>query len=142
MVYNSLPARVGIFGQLLRKALWAPALIVLAALALAQVARPPDWWWLLHIAGGAAVALCYLRAIGIARPWLGELRSLAKYLLAFALACTTALAWEIGEFALDQVAGTTLQQGNFDTMSDLILSVVGAAAYLAFHGVRNLRTPN
>jgi hypothetical protein len=80
-----------------------------------------DLWWLVHIAAGAAVAFCYLRAIGIARPWLGELRKAAKYLLAFALACTTALAWEIGEFAVDQ--------------SDLILGVVGAAAYLAFHAL-------
>src|SRR5262249_42269720 len=138
MAYKSLAA-LGMVRRLLREALWAPALIVLAALLLAHLPRPPDWWWLLHIAGGAAVAFCYLRAIGIALPWLGELRAAAKYLLAFALACTTALAWEVGEVALDQMAGTTLQQGNFDTMSDLILGVAGAAAYLAVQAIRNAR---
>ncbi len=58
MAYNWLPA-LDMVGRLLREALWAPALIVLAA-----------------------VAFC-----------------------AFALACTTALAWEIGEFAVDRLAG-------------------------------------
>src|ERR671936_404355 len=88
----------------------------------------------------AALGFCYLRAIGIARPRLGELRAAAKYLLAFALACTTALAWEIAEFIVDQLAGMALQQGNFDTMSDLIFGTVGAAAYLTFHAVRNSGT--
>jgi hypothetical protein len=126
-------------GRLLREALWAPALIVLAALVLAHLPRAPDWWWLLHIVGGAAVAFCYLRAIRIARPVLGVLCAAAAYLLAFALSCTTALGWEIGEFTVDQIAGTTLQQGNFDTMSDLILGVAGAALYLGFHAIRNSR---
>lgn len=139
MAYNSLAA-LGMVGRLLREALWAPALIALAALVLAHLPRAPDWWWLLHVAGGAAVAFCYLRAIRIASPVLGALRAAALYLLAFALSSTTALAWEIGEFAIDQFAGTTLQQGNFDTMSDLILSVAGAAVYLGFHAIKNSRT--
>ena len=139
MAYNWLPA-LDMMRRLLREALWAPALIVLVAVVLAHVPRPPDWWWLLHIAGGAALAYCYLRAIAIARPKLGALRAAGAYLLAFALACTTALGWEIGEFAVDQIAGTTLQQGNYDTMSDLILGVVGAAAYLAAQAIRNGRS--
>jgi hypothetical protein len=138
MAYNWLRA-LDMLGRLLREALWAPALIVAAALVLAHLPRAPDWWWFLHIAGGAAVAFCYLRAIHIAGPRLGVLRPAATYLLAFALSCTTALAWEIGEFTVDQLAGTTLQEGNFDTMSDLILGVAGAAAYLAARAIRNSR---
>jgi len=134
MAYNWLAA-FDMVRRLLREALWAPALIVLAALVLAHLPRAPDWWWFLHVTGGAAVAYCYLRAIAIAGPILGVLRPAGAYLLAFALACTTALAWEIGEFTIDQIAGTALQEGNFDTMSDLILGTVGAAAYLAFHAV-------
>jgi hypothetical protein len=129
MAYNSLAA-LGMVGRLLREALWAPALIVLLALALGRLRPTPDWWWLLHVAGGAALAFCYLRTIRIAGVSLGRLRPAGAYLLAFALSCTTALAWEIGEFVVDQIAGTGLQQGNFDTMSDLILGTAGAAAYL------------
>ena len=138
MAYNSLPA-LGMVRRLIREALWAPALIVLAAVALAHIPRAPDWWWLMHVAGGAAVAYCYLRAIAIAGPRLGALRPAGVYLLAFALACTTALGWEVGEFTVDQFAGTTLQQGNYDTMTDLILGIVGAAAYLAGRAIRNRR---
>ena len=134
MAYNWLPA-LGMLRRLLREALWAPAAIVAASLLLGRLPARVDLWWLVHVAGGAALAFCYLRAIGIARPWLGELRTAAKYLLAFALACTTALAWEIGEFIVDQIAGTGLQQGNFDTMSDLIFGTAGAAAYLAGHAL-------
>ena len=121
MAYNWLPA-LGMVRRLLREALWAPTLIVLAALVLAHLPRALDWWWLLHVAGGAAVAYCYLRAIAIARPRLGSLRPAVAYLLAFALACTTAL-----------------QEGNYDTMTDLILGIVGAAAYLAAQAIRNSR---
>jgi hypothetical protein len=138
MAYNWLAA-LGMVRRLLREALWAPALIVLVAVALAHLPRAPDWWWLLHIVGGAAVAFCYLRAIRIANPLLGVLRPAGAYLLAFALACTTALGWEIGEFIVDQLAGTTLQQGNYDTMSDLILGIAGAAAYLAGQSIRGSR---
>lgn len=134
MAYNWLRA-LGMVRRLLREALWAPALIVLAALALAHLPRAPDWWWILHVAGGAAVAFFYLRAIDIAGPRLGALRPAAAYLLAFALSCATALGWEIGEFTVDQIASTTLQQGNFDTMSDLIFGAVGAAAYLIVCGI-------
>ena len=40
-----------------------------------------------------------------------------------------------GKPTIDQLAGTGLQQGNFDTMSDLILGTAGAAAYLAWHAL-------
>jgi hypothetical protein len=50
--------------------------------------------------------------------------------LAFALACTVALAWELAEFAIDQLAGTRLQEDLAETMSDLLFAVCGAALYL------------
>lgn len=74
-----------------------------------------DLWWLLHILGGAALAF-------VGAP----LRALA-----FAVACTGAVAWEGAEFAMDQWFGTALQAGNLDTMTDLLLSAAGAAAYLS-----------
>jgi hypothetical protein len=136
MAYNSLRLRVGMFGRLLREALWAPLAIVLLAVAVGRLRAAADLWWLVHVLGGAALAFCYLRAIDIGRAWLGVLRPPAKYLLAFGLACTTAVGWEIGEFIIDQLAGTALQEGNLDTMSDLILGTGGAAGYLAWHALR------
>src|SRR2546430_13767536 len=109
--------------------------VVASTMAGARLPGRLDVWWLAHLAGGAALAFCYLRAIAIARAKLGALRPAGAYLLAFALSCTTALAWEMGEFTIDQLAGTGLQQGNFDTMSDLILGTAGAAAYLGWHAL-------
>jgi hypothetical protein len=76
-----------------------------------------------------------LRATRGAGRLLGELRPGGRYLLAFTAACSTALAWEIAEFMSDQLLGTALQEGNLDTMSDLMLGLAGAAAYLAWHAL-------
>ena len=116
--------------RLLREALWAPAAIALAAFVLGRIPGV-DVWWFMHLAGGAAVAFCYLRLIALARRRFGTMHAGVRYVLAFALACSTALAWELAEFALDETLGSDLQEGLMDTMSDLMLSVCGAAAYLA-----------
>src|SRR5205823_8794529 len=65
MAYNSLAA-LGMLARLLREALWVPVAIVLASMALARLPVRLDLWWLAHLAGGAALAFCYLRAIAIA----------------------------------------------------------------------------
>jgi len=120
--------------RLLREALWAPAAVVLAAFILGRVPGI-DPWWLVHVVGGAAVAFCYLRLAALAGGRYGLRHAGVRYLVAFALACSTALAWELAEFALDETIGSDLQEGLMDTMSDLMLSVCGAAAYLAWHAV-------
>ena len=103
----------------LRQALWAPATVVAVALVLGRLPAIDALWSLLHVLGGAALAHCFIR-----------LRE--DYLLAFALACTGALAWELSEFGIDQFLGTDLQEGRVDTTSDLALGVCGAALYLSF----------
>jgi hypothetical protein len=120
--------------RLLREALWAPAAIALAAFVLGRIPGV-DVWWFMHLAGGAAVALCYLRLIALAGRRFGTMHAGVRYVLAFALACSTALAWELTEFALDETLGSALQEGLMDTMSDLMLSVCGAAAYLAWQAL-------
>ena len=132
MAYNSLAPRVDIFARLLREALWAPLAIVCLSLVLGPVLAAQDLWWLVHVAGGAALGLCYLRASRIALP---NVRPAASYLLAFTAACSTALGWEMLEFTSDQLFGTALQEGLLDTMSDLMLGVAGAAGYLAWHAL-------
>ena len=118
-------------GRVLREALWAPAAIVVLNVIVAGLPQADGLWSLLHFLGGAAVAFFYYKVARIAVPMVAAWR----YLFAFALACATALAWEIVEFIVDQFAGTTLQQGNFDTMSDLILGMAGAAVYLVIHAL-------
>ena len=121
-----------IFARLLREALWAPLAIVCLSLVLGPVLAAQDLWWLVHVAGGAALGLCYLRASRIALP---NVQPAVSYLLAFTAACSTALGWEMLEFTSDQLFGTALQEGLLDTMSDLMLGVAGAAGYLAWHAL-------
>jgi hypothetical protein len=120
--------------RLLREALWAPAAVVLMAFVLGRLPSV-DLWWLMHVAGGAAVSFCYLRLTALVGWRYGLGHPGVRYLVAFALACSTALAWELGEFAVDETTGSDLQEGLMDTMSDLMLSVCGAAAYLAWHAI-------
>jgi len=122
-------------GRLLREALWAPAAIVALNVVVAWLPDPGYLWSLLHFLGGAAAAFCVFQIARIAAP---ELRVL-RYVLAFALACSAALAWECAEFAIDQVADTLLQEGLVDTMSDLLLSVCGAALFLSFAALAEVK---
>ena len=124
--------------RLLREAFWAPAAVALAAFFLGRVPGI-DPWWLMHVVGGVAVAFCYLRTTALIGWRYGLAHPGVRYVLAFALACSTALAWELGEFAIDEVLGAALQEGLHDTMSDLMLSVSGAAGYLA---IITALTPN
>ncbi len=117
--------------RLLKEALWAP-LAVLAAAILLTRRDARQLYWLLHVGGGAAVAFFFLRAIDVAAPLIGTLRPLARYVAAFLLASSAALAWEFGEFAFDQFLGTRLQEGLVDTMSDLAFGVCGAGLFLGF----------
>ena len=107
---------------------WAPLAVLLASFLFANTRYAESAYSVLHVLGGVALAWFFRRAVRIVyRGWPPVLSSL----VAFALACTGALAWEIAEFAIDFVFGTTLQRGLLDTMTDLILAAGGAAAWLA-----------
>jgi hypothetical protein len=107
---------------------WAPVVVVLVSFPLSSAPFAESVYPVLHIAGGAALAYFFRRAVRLAYTgWPPLLSSL----VAFSLACTGALAWEIAEFAIDFVFGTTLQEGLLDTMTDLILACSGAGAWLA-----------
>jgi hypothetical protein len=88
---------------------------------------PDDLWSFAHLAGGAVLAFVFSRFARIEPPW--------RYVAAFALVCTASVGWEAAEFAIDQVAGTDLQLGNLDTMTDLLLGASGAAGYLSFAAI-------
>ena len=106
---------------------WAPLTVLLVSFPLASMPFAERAYPLLHLLGGAALAYFFRRAVRSAYTgWPPVLSSL----VAFSLACTGALAWEIAEFAIDFLAGTTLQVGLLDTMTDLILAGGGAAVWL------------
>ena len=136
MAYNWLGfglAMVFTIGRVLREGLWAPTAIVALSVVVARLPQADDLWWLLHFLGGASLAFCCLR--------LARITGALRYVLAFTVACTAALGWELAEFAIDQVAGTSLQEGRVDTMSDLLLSVCGAALFLAFAAITAWKAP-
>lgn len=117
-----------VIGRLLREAAWAPALVLLWNAIVTRMPFAHDLYWLLHLLGGVALAYFFLHAIEILRV----VQPTARYAVAFALACTAALAWELGEFAIDQVSGTRLQEDLNETMSDLMFGVCGTALYLGY----------
>lgn len=107
---------------------WAPLAVLLVSFPVAAMPFAERVYPVLHLLGGAALAYFFRRAVRRAYSgWPPVLSSV----VAFALACTGALTWEIAEFAIDLVFGTTLQEGLLDTMTDLILAAAGAAAWLA-----------
>jgi hypothetical protein len=85
----------------------------------------------MHFLGG--VAMCFFLA-RMVRPLLpatpGARTLLLECLLAGGLTVTAAVVWEFAEFALDHAAGTNLQVSLANTMQDLALGIVGAAAWL------------
>jgi hypothetical protein len=86
----------------------------------------------MHFAGGAAMCFFLSRVLRpLLRDMPGARRTLLESLLAGGLTVTVAVFWEFAEFGLDRAAGMNLQVGLGNTMQDLALGIVGAAAYLA-----------
>ena len=97
------------------------------------------WWWdvLLHAtSGGLLGALGFLLVYVLNETPRIELRMRPRFLAFFALCFAVAIgtAWEIFEFGVDRLFGTTMQKptsgdatGLVDTMEDLIVDTIGAS---------------
>jgi len=97
------------------------------------------WWWdiLLHTASGFLLGLIGFLMVYV----LNEKKSIRFHmtpvfvaLFAFTFAVAIGALWEIFEFAMDRLVGTTMQKpmlgdasGLTDTMWDLIVDTIGAA---------------
>lgn len=108
------------------------------------------WWWdvALHATSGLLLGMVGFLLVYV----LNESRRIDLHmrpgfvaLFAFAFAVASGALWEIFEFAMDQVFGTTMQKpmlgdpsGLTDTMWDLIVDVLGAAVVSCF-GWWNMR---
>lgn len=95
------------------------------------------WWWdsALHLSSGVIIGY-----IGYMILFVFHLRGKLKLsagmvaFLTFSVSMMVAALWEVVEFTIDQVWGSTMQHGNTDTMKDIILAMGGslvatAAAY-------------
>ncbi len=108
------------------------------------------WWWdvALHATAGlllGVVGLLLVYVLNESRRIDIHMRPGFVALFAFAFAVTGGTLWEIFEFTMDQVLGTTMQKpmlddpsGLTDTMWDLIVDVLGAAIMSCF-GWWNMR---
>lgn len=119
------------------EAAWLPLLIIFLLVfpldAFGIFARLPDIDLPLHFIGGVATAyFCHRLSINasrfkIIRPY----HAATHAVMVFGMVCAAAVVWEMGEFMSDLCFDTHTQLGNQDTMTDLLLSVLGGATFLA-----------
>jgi hypothetical protein len=121
--------------RVLREAAWAPLAVLVSYAVLPATPFQPDLYWPLHFLGGAAMAFFFLQVLQMAGSVPGTLRSVGRYLAAFAAACTVTVFWEIAEFAWDQLTGSRLQRDLQETMGDLIFAVLGTASALGLMAI-------
>lgn len=117
--------------QIAIDAAWAPLSILIAhAVAGGVFGHEPFVDPVMHFLGGAAACFFFRRAAEIARSTLGSLTRFGLDLFSYALACSMATFWEIGEFVADELLKGNAQRGLANTMRDLILGILGAGVFL------------
>lgn len=114
-------------------------LFMFSTLILGEIANLYNmlWWWdvALHVVSSAGIAIIGFIIITLiykdrdmkAAPWLTTF-------LVFSFAMALAVVWEIYEFLIDLFfeTDTPMQLGNTDTMTDLIVAVMGAIIVCAY----------
>jgi hypothetical protein len=120
----------------LREAGWAPLLVLLVYIVTARVLdlfQPfPHLDIPMHLAGGMAASYFFYRALRIGAR-LGVLRRrdrLGTATIVFGLTLAVALLWEIAEAMSDRLYGTREQLGPWDTITDVLVGMVGSVALL------------
>ncbi len=103
------------------------------------------WWWDVLLHGGSAIGFGLLGFLFIFMLFQGDSYFAPPFVvagLAFCLAVTIGVIWEVFEFAMDQSFGLNMQKsGLIDTMYDLIVDCIGASigalgGYLYLKGYR------
>ncbi|MDD4567357.1 hypothetical protein [Methanoculleus chikugoensis] len=105
---------------------------VMGHVAEYYVTFAPYYDKLAHLVASVTVGLIAL-FLALLAERRGEVRLTGPAVILFILMSTLAAGtvWEIYEFAVDQVFGTSLQFGNTDTMWDLVVDLVGGAIVAA-----------
>lgn len=110
----------------------AISLFVFATLFLGEVFDFYNrfWWWDLVLHGAAAVGLGIIGFLFMFYLFQGDKFAAPPWALAFmgfCFALAVGALWEVFEFGMDQLFGLNMQKsGLVDTMTDLIVDVVGA----------------
>jgi hypothetical protein len=106
---------------------WAPFGVVLThATLFTTIGHRPALDPVFHFLGGVAGAWSLLQLFR-RFPSVVPAATLRRPLLTIIGGVSVAaVAWELLEFAADQLLGTTIQRGSLDTNSDLILGIAGA----------------
>ena len=118
----------------LREAAWAPLLVLIPVFLadwIFDVFTRLPWFDIpTHVLGGVAATYFFWRAAANAASVAGRFQGVSHAV--FALACTTGatILWELFEFLSDRLLQTRMQHGVSDTLSDIVFSLAGGAAYL------------
>jgi hypothetical protein len=102
--------------------IWAPlAVVAMHAMLAAVLGHRRAFDPAFHVLGGAA------GAYGLSQGLIPPLRTaLKRQVVVVLVVCGVALLWELGEFVWDAIAGTHVQLGARDTLTDLALGASGA----------------
>ena len=101
------------------------------------------WWYdlFLHFLGGMWVAIAARKHV------VGPMGSIGRMglILIVALVALVGVTWEIYEFTIDELffeerARWRAQEGNTDTMTDLMMDLLGGVATASFFAHRSYRT--
>lgn len=105
------------------------------------VTLAPYYDKLTHFVSSVTVALIAF-FLAVLAEHQGDIRLTRPAIIVFILVSTLAAGtiWEIYEFVADQVFGTNLQHGNIDTMSDLIVDLIGAVIVAIVAAIALART--
>jgi hypothetical protein len=133
--------------DILRRALWAPALVFVVHVALSRLLHAYERLpWLdivMHLLGGYAIAYCFAGTLDClqVRGLVAAIDSRLRVVLILALTCTAAVFWEFAEFSSDRVAGTKAQLGLEDTLFDMLLGIVGGVLFVLGSRLARVRCP-
>lgn len=121
----------------LRRAAWAPLLVLglhlVAALALGLYRLWPPTDIPMHFLGGMAIAFFFAHAYRAAEEigLLGRPAAVLGEVTVCALVGSATVFWEFAEFLSDRYLGSHLQDGLDDTLGDMLVGLLGGAAFLA-----------
>ena len=96
------------------------------------------WWWDIALHGSSAIGFGLIGFVFVLMMFEGDRFAAPPWalcLMAFGLAVTVGVCWEIFEFSMDRGFGMNMQKsGLLDTMEDLIVDVIGAgfASWLGY----------
>lgn len=118
----------------LLKSFWFAEIVLAVHLVLFNTTRVyweyPDIDIFFHVLGGFSAAHGFLNWLkhSETKKFVKLNSTLAKLIVVLSLVTTVAVVWEFHEFVLQHYTGIEMQPSIADTMADLLLGMIGAAA--------------